>query len=81
MKQEERLTDHQGTRALAKSWYWKNRRRAYLRMKRDGELDEFLDGRAERVERHAQNLVATGTSREQAIQWAIRAEIIGVDYD
>ena len=50
-------------------------------MKRDGEFEEFLDLMAESVQNHAQSLVRTGTFKGQAVQWAIPAVIIGVDYD
>ena len=78
---QERLTSHSNIRAFAKRWYWQNKRRSYLQIKRDGELDVFLDDLADSVESHAQRLVRTGTFKAQAVQWAIRAEIIGVDYD
>ena len=81
MADAERLTDSQKMRALAKSWYWQNKRRSYLQMRRDGELDEFFDLVAEAVEQHAQRLVQTATFKQQAVQWAIRAEVMGLDYD
>ena len=78
---EERLTAPYDPREFAKKWLRENKRKLYSQLRRDGELDEFLDTQVERVWDVTRSLLRSGVFNEQAFQWAVRSEIYGAEWD
>lgn len=53
----------------------------YRRLKRDGELEEYLNLKYGDVKDAAESLIHCGNAPEQAWHWAVRAEIFGMEPD
>ena len=67
-------------KAFARRWLRENKRKLYTRLRRDGELEQYLDEQVARVWATADSLEAR-VGKAQAYQWAIRSEICGVEWD
>ena len=68
-------------KGIARDYLRDNENREYRSLARKGELDEYLEGRADAVRRFAHRLIATGTAVPQAWSWAIRVVILKSEMD
>ena len=68
-------------KAIALKFLWINRRKVYLKLKRDGDLDEFIQYRVYEAVDLAQDLIRQGTFDRQAWSWAIRASLLESEMD
>ncbi len=57
------------------------KKKMYLELVRDGELEDHLQDRANEARRFAETPIRQGTFAGQAWQWAIRAKLLDSEMD
>ena len=66
---------------IARKYLLENKNKEFRRLARKGELDAYVEERANAARDFAHNLIKTGTFAPQAWSWAIRVAILESEMD